>query len=33
VPKADNNTAAGREVNRRVELKVLNPEVLREYNP
>jgi outer membrane protein OmpA-like peptidoglycan-associated protein len=32
-PKADNSTAAGREVNRRVELKVLNPEVLREYNP
>ena len=33
VPKADNNTAAGREINRRVELKVLNPEVLQEYNP
>jgi len=33
VPKADNNTAAGREVNRRVELRVLNPEVLKEYNP
>ncbi len=33
VPKADNNTAAGREVNRRVEIKVLNPEVLKEYNP
>jgi len=33
VPKSDNNTAAGREVNRRVEIKVLNPEVLREYNP
>jgi outer membrane protein OmpA-like peptidoglycan-associated protein len=33
VPKADNNTAAGREVNRRVELKVLNPNVLKEYNP
>ncbi len=32
-PKADNNTAAGREANRRVELKVLNPEVLKEYNP
>ena len=33
MPKADNNTAAGREANRRVELKVLNPEVLQEYNP
>jgi outer membrane protein OmpA-like peptidoglycan-associated protein len=33
VPKADNNTAAGREVNRRVEIRVLNPDVLREYNP
>jgi outer membrane protein OmpA-like peptidoglycan-associated protein len=33
MPKADNNTAAGRELNRRVELKVLNPEVLQEYNP
>ncbi|MDR2694645.1 MAG: OmpA family protein [Chitinispirillales bacterium] len=33
VPKADNNTAAGREVNRRVEVRVLNPEVLKEYNP
>jgi len=33
VPKADNNTAAGREVNRRVEIKVLNPEVLKDYNP
>jgi len=33
MPKADNNTAAGREVNRRVELRVLNPEVLKEYNP
>ena len=32
-PKADNATAAGREMNRRVELKVLNPEVLKEYNP
>jgi len=30
-PKADNNTAEGRETNRRVELKVLNPEVLAEY--
>ncbi|MDR2578950.1 MAG: OmpA family protein [Chitinispirillales bacterium] len=33
VPKADNATAAGREANRRVELRVLNPEVLQEYNP
>ena len=33
VPKADNNTAAGRQINRRIELKVLNPEVLQEYNP
>ena len=32
VPKADNRSAAGRKVNRRVELKVLNPEVLKEYN-
>jgi len=33
VPKADNKTAGGREINRRVELKVLNPEVLKDYNP
>lgn len=33
VPKEDNSTAAGREANRRVEMKVLNPEVLKEYNP
>jgi len=33
VPKADNATPQGREANRRVELKVLNPEVLQEYNP
>jgi len=33
VPKADNATAAGREINRRVEIKVMNPEVLQEYNP
>jgi outer membrane protein OmpA-like peptidoglycan-associated protein len=33
VPKADNATAEGRELNRRVELRVLNPEVLKEYNP
>jgi outer membrane protein OmpA-like peptidoglycan-associated protein len=33
VPKADNNTAEGRELNRRVELRVLNPDVLKEYNP
>jgi outer membrane protein OmpA-like peptidoglycan-associated protein len=32
-PKADNRTAAGRKVNRRVELQVLNKEVLKEYNP
>jgi outer membrane protein OmpA-like peptidoglycan-associated protein len=32
VPKADNRKAAGRKVNRRVELKVLNPDVLKEYN-
>jgi outer membrane protein OmpA-like peptidoglycan-associated protein len=30
-PKADNATAAGREANRRVELRVLNPDVLEEY--
>jgi len=30
-PKADNSTADGRETNRRVELKVMNPEVLAEY--
>jgi outer membrane protein OmpA-like peptidoglycan-associated protein len=33
VPKANNSTAGGRELNRRVELKVLNPEVLKDYNP
>ena len=33
VPKADNKTAGGRELNRRVELKVLNPDVLKDYNP
>jgi outer membrane protein OmpA-like peptidoglycan-associated protein len=32
VPKADNSTAEGRKQNRRVELKVLNSEVLKEYN-
>ncbi len=32
MPKADNRTAAGRKINRRVELKVLNPDVLKEYN-
>jgi len=32
-PKADNSTAAGREANRRVEMKVLNPEALKDYNP
>ncbi|HUI93077.1 MAG TPA: OmpA family protein [Chitinivibrionales bacterium] len=31
-PKADNRSAAGRKINRRVEIKVLNPEVLKEYN-
>lgn len=31
-PKADNKTAQGRKVNRRVELQVLNKEVLSEYN-
>ena len=31
-PKADNGTAEGRQMNRRVELKVLNREVLKEYN-
>jgi uncharacterized protein (TIGR02145 family) len=30
-PAADNDTDEGRETNRRVELKVLNPEVLSEY--
>jgi outer membrane protein OmpA-like peptidoglycan-associated protein len=33
LPKANNSTAGGREINRRVELKVMNPEVLKEYNP
>jgi outer membrane protein OmpA-like peptidoglycan-associated protein len=33
VPKADNRSAAGRKVNRRVELQVMNKEVLKEYNP
>jgi outer membrane protein OmpA-like peptidoglycan-associated protein len=31
-PKAENKTADGRKVNRRVELQVLNKDVLREYN-
>jgi outer membrane protein OmpA-like peptidoglycan-associated protein len=31
-PKEDNRTAAGRKINRRVELRVLNPDVLKEYN-
>ncbi len=30
-PKASNKTAAGRAANRRIEMKVLNPEVLKEY--
>lgn len=33
MPKAPNSTAAGRKINRRVELQVLNKDVLREYNP
>ncbi len=33
MPKADNKTAAGRKLNRRTELQVLNKEVLKEYNP
>ncbi|HUI93030.1 MAG TPA: OmpA family protein [Chitinivibrionales bacterium] len=32
VPKADNRSAAGRKINRRVELQVMNKEVLKEYN-
>ncbi|MDD5675676.1 MAG: OmpA family protein, partial [Chitinivibrionales bacterium] len=32
MPKADNRTAAGRKINRRVELSVINKEELREYN-
>jgi outer membrane protein OmpA-like peptidoglycan-associated protein len=32
-PKAENRTAAGRKVNRRVEMQVLNKDVLKEYNP
>jgi flagellar motor protein MotB len=32
-PKEDNKTANGRKVNRRVEIQVLNKEVLKEYNP
>jgi outer membrane protein OmpA-like peptidoglycan-associated protein len=31
-PKADNRTAAGRKLNRRTELQVLNKDALREYN-
>lgn len=33
MPKADNKTAAGRKLNRRTELQVLNKDVLKEYNP
>jgi outer membrane protein OmpA-like peptidoglycan-associated protein len=33
MPKADNKTAAGRQMNRRTELKVLNRDALKEYNP
>jgi outer membrane protein OmpA-like peptidoglycan-associated protein len=32
-PKAENRTASGRKVNRRVEMQVLNKDVLKEYNP
>lgn len=32
-PKESNSAAAGRKVNRRVELQVLNKDVLKEYNP
>jgi outer membrane protein OmpA-like peptidoglycan-associated protein len=32
-PKADTRTATGRKINRRVELQVLNKDVLKEYNP
>jgi outer membrane protein OmpA-like peptidoglycan-associated protein len=31
-PKASNTSAAGRKVNRRVELQVLNKDALSEYN-
>jgi OOP family OmpA-OmpF porin len=31
-PKAENNTANGRKINRRVEIQVLNRDVLKEYN-
>jgi outer membrane protein OmpA-like peptidoglycan-associated protein len=31
-PKEDNKTANGRKINRRVEIQVLNKDVLREYN-
>jgi len=33
LPKEDNKTANGRKINRRVEILVLNKEVLKEYNP
>jgi outer membrane protein OmpA-like peptidoglycan-associated protein len=32
-PKEDNKTANGRKINRRVEIQVLNKDVLKEYNP
>jgi Outer membrane protein and related peptidoglycan-associated (lipo)proteins len=32
MPKADNNTKAGRLANRRVELRVMNKDALQEYN-
>jgi outer membrane protein OmpA-like peptidoglycan-associated protein len=31
-PKSSNNTANGRKINRRVEIQVLNNDVLQEYN-
>ena len=31
-PKVDNTTEAGRKYNRRIELRVLNREILQEYN-
>ncbi len=32
-PKADNKTANGRQLNRRTELKVVNKDALKDYNP